>query len=112
MCRNQERGEAAKQEISSESSNEVSPFHPFSHSPLTSSRFFWQKIHLHLLDLSKPKDVTKFTRDFIQSGQQLDVLVSNIFNICDLSSDPVICHVTSSDVILCHVTPSVGCHAT
>lgn len=57
VCRNQERGEAAKQEISSESSNE--------------------KIYLHLLDLSKPKDVTKFTQDFIQSGQQLDVLVNN-----------------------------------
>ena len=35
-----------------------------------------QKVHLHLLDLSKPKDITKFTKDFVDSGQQLDVLVS------------------------------------
>jgi dehydrogenase/reductase SDR family protein 12 len=57
VCRNQERGESAKTEITRESSNE--------------------KVHLHLLDLSKPKDISKFTRDFVDSGQQLDVLVNN-----------------------------------
>lgn len=92
MCRNQERGEAAKQEISSESSNEVSSdVHYLSLSHCV-SLFLWQKIYLHLLDLSKPKDVTKFTQDFIQSGQQLDVLVGQSVH------GDVICHVT------CHVT--------
>ena len=89
VCRNQERGESAKTEITRESSNEVrtsySPpfFNVFTprKNPLLVPKlisFFrsLQKVHLHLLDLSKPKDITKFTKDFVDSGQQLDVLVS------------------------------------
>ena len=88
VCRNQERGESAKTEITRESSNEVrTSYSPLflcyysAQNPLLVPKlisFFrsLQKVHLHLLDLSKPKDITKFTKDFVDSCQQLDVLVS------------------------------------
>jgi len=57
VCRNQTRGEKAKEEIISESGNE--------------------KVYLHILDLSKPRDIVKFTDEFVESDQALDVLVNN-----------------------------------
>jgi dehydrogenase/reductase SDR family protein 12 len=57
VCRNATKGEEAKQDIIKSTGNE--------------------KIHLHLLDMSKPKDVIAFARQFVQSQQPLDVLVNN-----------------------------------
>lgn len=57
VCRNPERGEEAKREISENSKNE--------------------KIELLILDLSKPRDVVTFAEDFVASGKPLDVLVNN-----------------------------------
>ncbi|XP_003383658.1 PREDICTED: dehydrogenase/reductase SDR family member 12-like isoform X2 [Amphimedon queenslandica] len=57
VCRNETRGLKAKDEVINESGNE--------------------KVHLHLLDLSKPRDIVKFARDFVSSEKQLDVLVNN-----------------------------------
>ncbi|ELT98831.1 hypothetical protein CAPTEDRAFT_161927 [Capitella teleta] len=57
VCRNKERGEVALQEIKKDSSNE--------------------KVHLHVVDMSKPRDILKFALDFIESGEQLNVLVNN-----------------------------------
>ena len=37
---------------------------------------FLQKVELHILDMSRPRDVVKFAQDFVSSGKPLDVLVS------------------------------------
>lgn len=36
---------------------------------------FLQDVHLHQLDMSKPRDIFKFARSFRESGKVLDVLV-------------------------------------
>ena len=112
VCRNAEKGEAAKQELITESKNEVTlplppsfpPSRPLSlplslslspsfspslspsHPLFTASLYTLQKIFLHLLDLSQPKDVIKFTKEFIQSGQRLDVLVR--YNMLPCALEP------------------------
>ncbi len=50
-------------------------------------RLFAQKIQLHLLDISKPRDVIKFADDFVKSDQPLDVLVRCTFEmpLCKLA---------------------------
>ena len=50
---------------------------PLSHPPflLSSSSSPPQKVHLHILDISKPRDVAKFADTFVESDQALDVLV-------------------------------------
>lgn len=57
VCRSKERGEEAKQAIVEQSRNE--------------------NVHLHLLDMSKPRDVAKFARDFTEAGHTLNVLINN-----------------------------------
>lgn len=57
VCRSQERGEQAKQDIVSESGND--------------------KIQLHILDLSQPRKVIEFANSFVESEQGVDVLVNN-----------------------------------
>ncbi|XP_072033637.1 dehydrogenase/reductase SDR family member 12-like [Amphiura filiformis] len=57
VCRNTERGEAAKQEIIDDSGN--------------------QNIHLHIVDMSDPKKVFQFASEFVESGKPLNVLVNN-----------------------------------
>jgi len=57
VCRNPEYGEAAKNEIQEASGN--------------------ANIHLHILDLSLPRDVCAFTKKFSQEQEKLDVLVNN-----------------------------------
>lgn len=57
VCRSPERGEKAKSEIIQSSGNE--------------------KVELLILDLSKPRDVSKFAEDFVASGKPLDGLVNN-----------------------------------
>ena len=47
----------------------------------------FQKVHLHLLDLSKPRDVIQFAEGFVQSQQPLDVLVNESLYIYLLLSD-------------------------
>ena len=37
--------------------------------------YFSQKVELHILDLSKPRDVVKFAKEFVSSGKPIDVLV-------------------------------------
>lgn len=34
-----------------------------------------QDVHLHQLDMSKPRDIFKFAKSFRESGKVLDVLV-------------------------------------
>lgn len=36
-----------------------------------------QKVQLHILDLSKPRNVIKFANSFVESAQSVDVLVNN-----------------------------------
>lgn len=57
VCRNQERGEKAKQTIIEESKNE--------------------NIHLHLVDMSDTRGVFKFAKDFVDEQKHLNVLVNN-----------------------------------
>lgn len=57
VCRNPTTAEEARSEIVSESHNE--------------------NVHVHILDLSKPKDVHQFGNDFKQKVEKLDVLVNN-----------------------------------
>ncbi len=79
VCRNPAKGEEAKQDIVSQTGNCVSWYECFNfhfkrwNCILCVST---QKIQLHLLDLSKPRDIIKFAGEFVMSGQKLDVLVS------------------------------------
>ncbi|KAI8770526.1 dehydrogenase/reductase SDR family member 12 [Biomphalaria glabrata] len=57
VCRNQERGEAALKSLKEESGNE--------------------NIYLHLLDLSKPREIKSFGENFKNSGRSLNVLINN-----------------------------------
>lgn len=57
VCRSKERGEAALAEIKEVSGN--------------------QNVHLHQLDMSKPRDVFSFAHSFEESGKPLHVLVNN-----------------------------------
>ncbi|XP_013385879.1 dehydrogenase/reductase SDR family member 12 [Lingula anatina] len=57
VCRNEERAEQAKQEIIAASGN--------------------QNVHVHILDMSQPRKVFAFAKEFQASGQQLNVLVNN-----------------------------------
>ncbi|KAK3095977.1 hypothetical protein FSP39_021558 [Pinctada imbricata] len=57
VCRDPMRGEEARKEIEEKSGN--------------------KNIFLHLLDMSKPKDIFRFAQKFQSDGQQLDVLVNN-----------------------------------
>lgn len=57
VCRNRQRGEAALEEIKRESGNE--------------------NVHLHELDMSKPRDIYTFAQAFEKSGQPLHVLINN-----------------------------------
>jgi dehydrogenase/reductase SDR family protein 12 len=57
VCRSRERAETARQEIVSECGHE--------------------NVHVHIVDMSKPRDVVKFCKEFVASGKQLDVLVNN-----------------------------------
>ncbi|KAK7466554.1 hypothetical protein BaRGS_00037338 [Batillaria attramentaria] len=57
VCRNKQRGEAALDEIKQASGNE--------------------NIHLHELDMSKPRDIYSFAQAFEKSGQPLHVLINN-----------------------------------
>ena len=57
VCRNKERGEAARTEIMEASGN--------------------AKINLHIVDLSQPKQVYKFAKDFSENQQFLNILVNN-----------------------------------
>jgi len=57
VCRNPEYGEKAKQEIAESTGN--------------------SNIHLHILDMSLPSDVSAFARKFSEEHDKLDVLVNN-----------------------------------
>ncbi|XP_076098745.1 dehydrogenase/reductase SDR family member 12-like isoform X2 [Mytilus galloprovincialis] len=57
VCRDSIRGEDARKEITDTTGN--------------------QNVFLHLLDMSKPKDIAKFAADFETSGKNLDVLINN-----------------------------------
>jgi dehydrogenase/reductase SDR family protein 12 len=57
ICRSKERGEAAQKEIVEQSKN--------------------SKIHLHIVDMSQPRQVYKFAKDFLDSQRQLNILVNN-----------------------------------
>ncbi|XP_063967071.1 dehydrogenase/reductase SDR family member 12-like [Lytechinus pictus] len=57
ICRNQTRGEEAKQEIETTTGN--------------------QKVFLHVVDMSDSQKVSDFAREFAESGKELHVLVNN-----------------------------------
>uniref|UniRef100_A0A0B6Y8B8 Dehydrogenase/reductase SDR family member 12 n=1 Tax=Arion vulgaris TaxID=1028688 RepID=A0A0B6Y8B8_9EUPU len=57
VCRNKENGMEAQKNIQEQSLN--------------------QKVHLHVLDLSKPGDIMAFTKKFTNDGQALNVLINN-----------------------------------
>ena len=57
VCRNEERGAAAQQEIKDASNNE--------------------EVHLHIVDMSDPRGVQEFANKFISEEKPLHVLVNN-----------------------------------
>lgn len=57
VCRNPEFGQEARDDIQSQSGN--------------------SKIHLHILDLSKPKEISSFLGKWCSEHEKLDVLVNN-----------------------------------
>ena len=57
MCRSKERGEAAKKEIVEQSKN--------------------NNVNLHIVDMSQPRQVYKFAKDFASSQGSLNILVNN-----------------------------------
>jgi dehydrogenase/reductase SDR family member 12 len=57
VCRSKERGEAAKKEIIDESKN--------------------TKVNLHIVDMSQPRQVYKFAREFASNQSSLNILVNN-----------------------------------
>lgn len=57
VCRDPKSGAEARQAVEEESQN--------------------QNIKLHILDMSKPRDVTRFAQNFISSGKPLNVLINN-----------------------------------
>ena len=76
VCRSKERGEAAKEEIVSTTNNNV-----FNKKILN---YFFKKltdliknIFLHIVDLSQPRQVFKFAKEFAESKKPLNILVNN-----------------------------------
>jgi len=70
VCRNPEYGEEAKKELRKLSDN--------------------SEIYLHILDMSKPRDVTKFVKKFNDENERLDVLINNagcMVNTRELTED-------------------------
>jgi len=70
VCRNPEYGEEAKKELRKLSDN--------------------SEIYLHILDMSKPRDVTKFVKKFNDQNERLDVLINNagcMVNTRELTED-------------------------
>ncbi|XP_071085229.1 dehydrogenase/reductase SDR family member 12-like [Haliotis cracherodii] len=70
VCRDGKRGEEAKAEITELSGN--------------------QNVHLHLLDMSQPRDVLKFASDFEKNTGKLNVLINNagcMVNTREVSED-------------------------
>lgn len=57
VCRDSVRGEDARKEITETTGN--------------------QNVFLHQLDMSRPKDIAAFAKDFETSGKTLDVLINN-----------------------------------
>lgn len=57
VCRSKERGEAAQQEIINESKN--------------------SNVLLHIVDMSEPRQVFKFAKQFLESNKSLNILVNN-----------------------------------
>jgi len=57
VCRSKERGEAAKKEIIDESKN--------------------TKVNLHIVDMSQPRQVYKFAKEFASNQSSLNILVNN-----------------------------------
>mmetsp|Transcript_28291 Transcript_28291/g.45828 ORF Transcript_28291/g.45828 Transcript_28291/m.45828 type:complete len:338 (-) Transcript_28291:1025-2038(-) len=57
VCRSKERGDEAVQHITTSTKND--------------------KVHLHVVDLSLTKDVTRFANQFVNETPKLDVLVNN-----------------------------------
>jgi len=57
VCRNPESSSSARDELIKESGND--------------------KYHLHILDMSKPRDVINFAKKFSNEGNKLDVLINN-----------------------------------
>ena len=57
ICRNPEYGAEARKELVDLSEN--------------------SGIHLHIVDMSKPRDIVKFIKEFEEGNEKLDVLINN-----------------------------------
>nr|CAD7409475.1 unnamed protein product [Timema poppensis] len=69
LCRNPQSAETAKNEISEATNNQVSPSDDLSLSGQTN-------VYVHILDMSQPRSVFKFAKEFQIQNEKLDVLVS------------------------------------
>jgi len=70
VCRNLETSSAARDELMKETGN--------------------SEIHLHILDMSRPTEVTGFVKKFVSNNERLDVLVNNagcMINTRDITED-------------------------
>ena len=75
VCRSEQRGKEAQDSIIRDTKNEVRSCGIC----LMSCAQNFQKVHLHLVDMSKPKEVLKFATQFVESGAPLDTLVKDDF---------------------------------
>jgi len=72
VCRNPQFGAEAKKELSELSDN--------------------SNIRLHILDMSQPRDIVKFVKEFEQNNEKLDVLINNagcMVNKRELTEDQI-----------------------
>jgi len=70
VCRNPEYGAEARKELAELSEN--------------------SGIHLHIVDMSKPRDIAKFIKEFKEGNEKLDVLINNagcMVNTRELTED-------------------------
>ncbi|KAL2310914.1 hypothetical protein Nmel_002595, partial [Mimus melanotis] len=72
VCRNKERAEVAKEEIVTETGNQL----PSVTQPALLSSSLMENIFLHIVDISNPKEIWKFAEKF-QKEHKLNVLINN-----------------------------------
>nr|CAD7577019.1 unnamed protein product [Timema californicum] len=79
LCRNPQSAETAKNEISEATNNQVSPSDDLSLSGQTVCEAdignLFGNVYVHILDMSQPRSVFKFAKEFQTQNEKLDVLV-------------------------------------
>nr|CAD7263320.1 unnamed protein product [Timema shepardi] len=78
LCRNPQSAETAKNEISEATNNQVSPSDDLSLSGQTVCEAdignLFGNVYVHILDMSQPRSVFKFAKEFQTQNEKLDVL--------------------------------------